>query len=162
VSLGRSWKFAHAAQVSGVVVALAAASALLTGCQTRSTAASETSKAGPRASITFCVANGQACTPEASFSVASTKELTIRAWTIGVPTGNHTQSLVILMPDGEEYPESRVGFRVPDGSKDAIPEMRTIPVADLRSAQKRLAGSWTVRLLLDGKVLATETFEMKP
>jgi hypothetical protein len=32
----------------------------------------------------------------------------------------------------------------------------------LRTSQKRLTGNWTVRLLLDGKLLSTETFEMRP
>jgi hypothetical protein len=140
----------------------AAASALLTGCQTRSTAASETAKSGPHASISFCAANAQDCTPAASFSAGTTKDLTIRSWTIGVPAGNHTQILMILMPSGEEYPETRIGFRVPDGSKDAIPEMRTIPLGELRNEQKHLTGSWTVQVLLDGRLLSTDTFEMKP
>jgi hypothetical protein len=162
VTLGRSRKLARAASVCAIAVMSACASAFLSGCQTRSTAASETSKAGPHASISFCVASPQACTPAASFSAASTKELTIRSWTLGVPAGNHTQALEIQMPSGEEYPETRIGFRVPDGSKDAIPEMRTIPMTELRSAQKPVTGSWTVRLLLDGKLITTQTFEMKP
>jgi hypothetical protein len=114
------------------------------------------------ASISFCAANAQGCTPAASFSVASTKELSIRAWTMSVPPGNHTEKLVVVMPGGEEYPETRTGFRMPDGSKDAFPETRAIPIADLRSAQKHVAGDWTVRLFLDGKLLETETFEMRP
>jgi hypothetical protein len=81
---------------------------------------------------------------------------------MGVPPGNHTETLTVLMPSGEEYPETRTGFRVPDGSKDAFPEMRAIPISDLRNAQKRVTGDWTVRLFLDGKLLETETFEMRP
>jgi hypothetical protein len=162
VIAGRSRKFARASRCGLAIVALAAVSVLCDGCQTRSTAASETAKAGPRASLAFCVASAQGCTPAATFSAANTKELTVRAWTIGAPPGNHTQSLMVMMPSGEEYPETRIGFRVLDGSKDAVPEMRTISMADLRSAQKHVTGSWTVRLLLDGKLLATETFEMKP
>jgi hypothetical protein len=162
VSLGRSWKFARATDGFAVVLALVCAAMLCTGCQTRSTAASETAKAGPVASISFCAASAQTCVPAASFSVASTRELAIRAWTTGVPLGNHTETLSVLMPGGEEFPESRTGFRVPDGSKDALPEMRTIPIADLRTAHKRVIGNWTVRLSLDGKLLETETFEMRP
>jgi len=162
VSSGRSQNFARVGRCCLIAATWAAASALLTGCQTRSTAASETAKSGPHASISFCAANAQDCTPAASFSAGTTKDLTIRSWTIGVPAGNHTQILMILMPSGEEYPETRIGFRVPDGSKDAIPEMRTIPLGELRNEQKHLTGSWTVQVLLDGKLLSTDTFEMKP
>ena len=159
---GRSWNSARVRQCCLIAATLAVGSALLAGRRTPSTAASETAKSGPHASISFCAANAQACTAAASFSAASTKELTIRSWTIGVPAGNHTQTLMILMPNGEEYPETRIGFRVPDGSKDAVPEIRTIPVGELRSTQKRLTGSWMIRLFLDGKLISTDTFEMRP
>ena len=40
--------------------------------------------------------------------------------------------------------------------------MRMIPVGELRSTQKRLTGSWMIRLFLDGKLISTDTFEMRP
>lgn len=162
MNLGRCRSSARAGQARLAIAALASVSVLCNGCQTRSTAASETAKAGPSASVSICVASAQSCVSAASFNASNTKELTIRAWTLGVPPGNHTQTLAIVMPDGSEYPETRTGFRVPDGSKDPFSELRTIPIAGLRTSQKRLTGNWTVRLLLDGKLLSTETFEMRP
>jgi hypothetical protein len=162
VNPGRSRISARAAQRCVTGVLLVGALLSCNSCQTRSTAASETAKAGPRASISFCATSAQNCAPAASFTASNTKELTIRAWTLGVPPGNHTQILAISMPDSAEYPETRTGFRVPDGSKDPFQELRTISMAELQSSPNKIAGIWTVRLLLDGKLLATEKFEMKP
>ncbi len=35
-------------------------------------------------------------------------------------------------------------------------------MAEWQSSPSKIAGIWTVRLLLDGKLLATEKFEIKP
>jgi hypothetical protein len=162
LNLGRSRISARAAQWWIAGVSIGVVSLCCTSCQTRSTAASETAKAGPTASISFCVASVENCAPAASFTASNAKELTIRSWTLGVPPGNHTQILAISMPDGAAYPETRTGFRVPDGSKEPFEELKAISMAEMKPTQNKMAGIWTVRLLLDGKLLATEKFEMKP
>lgn len=159
---GRSRISARAAQCWGAGILLVGVLLICSGSQTRSTAASETVKTGPRASISFCATSAQNCAPAASFAASNTKELTIHSWTLGVPPGNHTQTLAISMPDGAEYPETRTGFRVPDESNDPCQELRTISMAEWQSSPSKIAGIWTVRLLLDGKLLATEKFEIKP
>jgi hypothetical protein len=148
-------------RVTSAVLACVAA-ACLTSCQMRSTAASENAKAGPRAGVVFCIAKAFGCVPASAFSAAADRELTIRTSTVGIAPGNHTERIEIVGPDGSEYPETRTGFRVLEGSKEPVPETRTISIAEMRTSQRRFTGSWMVRVFLDGHLLATQNFEMRP
>jgi hypothetical protein len=40
--------------------------------------------------------------------------------------------------------------------------MRAITIPEMKRAQKHVTGNWTVRAILDGQLLAAETFDMKP
>lgn len=155
VDLRSSWR------ALGAVLACAAM-ACLTSCQMRSTAASENAKSGPRAAVLFCVVKASGCAPSFAFSAASDREITIRTTTSGAVAGNHTQRLEIVAPDGRDFPETRTGFRVVEGAGEIVPETRTIATAEMRASERRITGTWTVRVHLDGQLLATQSFEMRP
>lgn len=134
----------------------------LAGCQTHLTSANERVKQPSAATISFCDGEPTGCLPGAAFSEARTREVVIRTEIENATAGNHTEKMEIVQPDGTVYQETRVGFRVLDGSNEPIPGERAIPMANTWIQQRHVTGIWTVRLSLDGEVLATQQFVVKP
>ncbi len=66
------------------------------------------------------------------------------------------------MPDGRQYQETKVGFRVVAESTEPVEAMRTIPIAGTWVQSRHVTGVWKVRCSLDGQVLATAEFRLEP
>lgn len=149
----------------GLVVALTAAACVLTGCQPQSSSAHERNaqnRLTPVATVTFCSHKPAACSSADDFSIGATSELEIKTAIEHAAPGNHTQSLEIVMPDGRQYQETKVGFRVVAESTEPVEAMRTIPIAGTWVQSRHVTGVWKVRCSLDGQVLATAEFRLEP
>lgn len=141
---------------------LAVVSLALAGCQPQSSSANERVVSPPSAAISFCSSRPAGCAPGSVFSVTGTHDLAVKTSIEHVAPGDHTQSLEITMPDGRQYEETKVGFRVPENSNVPVPGVRTIPIAGTWIQTRNVTGVWKVRYSLDGKLLAISDFRLEP
>ena|SRR5215469_5205624 len=112
------------------------------------------SPARPSAQILFCDAPGTSCSPATSFSVAKLRDLNIVVNWTNLPAGNHTEAIAVLHGSGL-YQSFRKGFvALADGS---FSSSSALPVAGTWIARRSLTGTWTVHVLLDGHIVATQT-----
>ena len=131
------------------------------GCQM--TSADGGAPAAPvTATFSFCDKEAPVCDGETTFSAAATRDLEVKVLWQNVPTGNHVQTLEILVPGGNLYQQTQMAFGVPTGSTDPPVSIQTLPVAGTWIQQRNIMGEWTARVSLDGQVIATQTVELTP
>lgn len=116
----------------------------------------------PSAAISFCDDGTASCTPANSFSVASLRDLVININWENLPDGNHLQSLEILIPGGGLYQSTETAFLTESPSPHTFSAMRLLPVAGTWISQRQITGDWTVRVSLDGQLIATEMVQLNP
>jgi len=114
------------------------------------------------ATISFCDNGDGACTPAASFSVASMRDLVININWENLSAGNHTQMTEVLQPGGGLYQATQSSFLVSDASQSSLTMTRSLPVAGAWISQRRMTGEWSVRVSLDGKAITTQTVQLNP
>jgi hypothetical protein len=145
-----------------LLLLLALVSFGVAGCQPQTSSANERPALPSSAAISFCATGPSACVPGADFSLASTRDLAVKTSIDHVAPGQHTQILEITMPDGRQYQETKLDFRIPEVSNAPVSSMRTIPIAGTWIQTGHVTGVWKVRYSLDGKLLATSDFRIEP
>ncbi|MGH9747768.1 MAG: hypothetical protein ACRD59_16865 [Candidatus Acidiferrales bacterium] len=114
------------------------------------------------ATVSFCDDGAENCTPATSFSVSTLRDLIVNVNWENLSTGTHTQTLEILMPGGGLYQSGQTSFLVADSSQSSLTMTRTVPVAGAWIAQRRITGEWSVRVLLDGNAITSQTVNLNP
>jgi hypothetical protein len=130
------------------------------GCQTNSPSAAKVPPTPPNAALTFCESGYSDCSPASSFSVSTVRDVKINVAWENVPAGNHVQKLEILVPSGGLYQQATTAFAIPDDSTEPFVAMRSLPVAGTWIQQRQITGEWTVRVSLDGQVIASQTVQL--
>ncbi len=134
----------------------------LCGCQTNSPSGAKVPPTPPSAALTFCESGFAGCSPASSFSVSTVRDVKINIAWENVPAGNHIQKLEILVPTGGLYQQTTTAFAAPDNSSQPLAAMRSLPVAGTWIQQRQITGEWTVRVSLDGQVIASQTVQLTP
>jgi hypothetical protein len=116
----------------------------------------------PGAIFTFCDDGSPECTPATSFSVAELRDLVIKVSWENIPTGNHLQTLEIMIPGGGLYQSTQNAFLTDSSSSGSFAATRILPVAGTWIQLRQITGDWTVRVSLDGQVVASEMVALNP
>jgi hypothetical protein len=122
--------------------------------------ANPSNPAKPSAVVSFCNSTDPACTPAASFSVNSLRDLNIVVQWQNLPAGNHLQTLNVLIPASGLYQSFADNFQVAAGSQGTASITRALPVAGTWISQRSLTGNWQVQVSLDGQVAATQGLQL--
>jgi putative hemolysin len=149
----------------GAVLALmVGALVALAGCGPMSSSQSSLSMpaAPPQAAISFCNSAAANCTPEQSFSVGMVRDLDVVVNWTNLPEGTHAQKVSFLLPNGDFYTAYEKSFEVAAGSNGTLTTIQALPVAGTWISQRRLTGTWSVTVELDGQPMGTGTFEFMP
>lgn len=127
----------------------------------------------PTASIFFCDTNDVQCRTEIhEFGIDEVRDLFVFAAWRNV-TGEHTQRLRFVLPDGNTYQVIDTKFTVDPNAAgaDVQAAVRTreemavnapLAVAGTHITQRSLAGTWTVEVYLDGKFIARTQLIFRP
>jgi hypothetical protein len=152
---------------SGWKEALLAGSMLLlclpsVSCAAGSTSADGGPPAPATATISFCDDAVSGCPTESTFSLATIRDLVVKVDWFGVPAGNHSQAVRVLLPDGGTFELSQTGFLIDPRSDSSFLSVRSIPLAGSWVTQRRVTGTWSVEVSLDGQLVSTRAVEMTP
>lgn len=115
----------------------------------------------PSAQILLCDAPGSSCSAATSFSISKLRDLNIVVNWSKLPVGNHAQGLAVLHNSAGLYQSFHQGFLVPDGGS-TFSTSNALPVAGTFIARRRLTGTWTIQVSLDGHLVATQTVTLTP
>jgi hypothetical protein len=131
--------------------------------------------------VFFCETSTTQCrSTNSTFSAGKLRDLFVFVTWPGA-AGNRVQTLEFYLPDGSLYQKKETAFSaragiararatpgavaVPDEyltSSQGVPTVVTsLPVAGTYITQRNLFGTWTVRVLLDGKPVASSQFTLK-
>jgi hypothetical protein len=132
------------------------------GCQTNSPSGAKVPPTSPSAALTFCESGFASCSPTSSFSVSALRDVRINVAWENVPAGNHIQKLEVLVPTGGLYQQTTTAFAAPDNSSQPLVAVQSLPVAGTWIQQRQITGEWTVRVSLDGQVIASQTVQLTP
>lgn len=113
-------------------------------------------------SVTLCNRTPSSCTSGASFSLATLRDLAINVDWSNVPAGTHTQTTEILEPSGGLFEVKSQAFAIADNSNGAAQTEEIVPVSGTMITQRRLTGTWKVRVSLDTTMSATQTVQIDP
>jgi hypothetical protein len=112
-----------------------------------------------QAVITLCDSSTTNCTPATSFGLQSMRDLQVVVnWQNLVP-GTHAQKVSFILPGGDLYQAFEMSFEVAGGSATT---MQALPVTGTWITQRRLTGTWSVALELDGQPVGTQTVLFTP
>jgi len=126
-----------------------------------------------RATVFFCENSNVACrTGINDFKVDDLRDLYVFvAW--GNLSGEHTQQLRFVLPNGDAYQtlESKFTTLASTNSENVQVAARSrgeptvanvLPVAGTHISQRSLTGTWTVEVLLDGKLVTRTSLILRP
>ncbi len=113
------------------------------------------------ASISACNKTPNACADAQTFSLAQIRDLAIHVDWKNVSAGTRTQKLEVLDPGGGSYQVMNTSFLEEDGGNGEAQTDALIPISGSMITQRGITGTWTLRVSLDGQVVATQsvTFE---
>jgi hypothetical protein len=119
----------------------------------------------PSVAVKFCDVFGDPnCTAMNTFSLLQIRDLIIWVNWQNVPTGTHTQTVIIYLgqPSSTPFTTYFNSFAI-----DAVPVgpsqlMVDFPIAGTAISQRRLTGTWTVQVSLDSVLMTTQTFQLTP
>ncbi|MHB8755838.1 MAG: hypothetical protein ACYC92_12925 [Candidatus Acidiferrales bacterium] len=74
-----------------------------------------------------------------------------------LPPGHHTQTLNIIHPGGGLYQSFRSAFLIDKSSTRSLTTTNALPVAGTWIVQRSLLGQWKVHVILDGRLITTQT-----
>lgn len=114
------------------------------------------------AAITLCDDGTPDCTPATSFEVNTVRDLVITVDWNNLPPGNHIQTLEILIPAGGPYQVTQLALNAGNSPTGSFTTTRILPVAATWIPQRQITGDWTVRVSLDGQVIATQVVQLNP
>jgi hypothetical protein len=112
--------------------------------------------------LKLCDTGAQNCMGSGNFSVATIRDLSLGVEWQNVPGGTHTQEIALVQPNGVVYQSVSHGFSIPDGTTGPSSVSDVIPVAGTFITQRSLTGQWSVQVSLDGKPIASQTFQFEP
>ena len=127
----------------------------------------------PMASIFFCGTNDVQCRTKINeFGLDELRDLFIFAAWKHV-SGEHTQQIRLLLPDGNLYQTFETKFTTDGnakkaGVKNAVRSREesavsvALPIAGTHITQRSLSGAWTVELYLDGALITKTTLTFQP
>jgi hypothetical protein len=144
---------------------LAGTAALLlfgaSACQMQSTSGNGGGRPPAAAAlISFCDDGVASCPSASSFRVTSMRDLVVLINWENVPAGNHTEVLELLLPGGADYRVTQSAFLISGSSSGSFSTRRTFPVSGTPISQRRITGNWSVRVSLDGQLIATQILEL--
>jgi hypothetical protein len=131
------------------------------GCQTQSMGGGNPPPV-LAATISLCDDGISGCPTSNSFSAAAMRDLVIKVGWENLPAGNHVQTTEILIPGGGLYQSTRTAFLIEDGAPGSLTTKRILPVAGTWIPQRQITGNWSVRVSLDGQIIASQTVELNP
>ncbi len=127
----------------------------------------------PQAEVFFCETQAVECRTTASdFDITKLRDLFVFVSWRGV-TGEHTQELRLLLPDGNLYQTITARFttapialspevQVAKDSRGEPTVVSVLPVAGTFITQHFLVGTWTVEVILDGQSITRVSFTLRP
>jgi len=135
----------------------------LAGCGPMNSSQPATGPAAqPQAAITFCNTASPNCSSEQSFSVALVRDLDVVVNWANLPEGTHAQKVSFVLPNGDFYTAYEKSFEVAATTGGTLTTVQALPVAGTWISQRRLTGTWSVTVELDGQSVGTSTFEFMP
>jgi len=113
------------------------------------------------ASISVCNKTPNACADAQTFSLAQIRDLAIHVDWKNISSGTRTQKLEMLDPGDGSYQVLNTSFVEEDGGTGEAQTNSLIPISGSMITQREMTGAWTLRVSLDGQVVATQriTFE---
>lgn len=147
----------------GTPASLLAAVALAAGCA--GGVVSQTATAPPAAAsvtVQVCDSANSSCTGADSLSIAKVRDIAVTANWSNLAAGTHTQTVEVVLPNGDLYQELGTPFSVPDMPNGPQAVVMHIPVAGTWITQRELTGKWNVRLSADGQIFSAQSFELQP
>ncbi len=127
----------------------------------------------PAATLFFCTTNDVQCrTSITDFDLDAVRDLFVFAAWRNL-SGEHTQQLRFVLPDGNTYQAMETKFTVDATSTDTNVQVAArsreekatsvaFAVAGTHITQRSLSGTWTVELYLDGKLIAQSPLTLRP
>jgi hypothetical protein len=115
-----------------------------------------------QASVTVCNRTPSGCAPGASFSLGTLRDLAINTAWSNVPAGTHTQTTEILEPGGGLFETKSQAFAIADNSDGTAQTEEIVPVSGTMITQRRLTGTWKVRVSLDTTMNVMQTVQLGP
>lgn len=149
-----------------LMVALLGAAAALGGCATTSSSPTPVppvvNTAPLELAVRVCDSGTPNCPGETKFSLGSLHDLQVNVDWKNMPGGTHTQEITFLLPNGVVYQSMSHGFGVTEGVLGSPTVGGAMPVAGTYITQRELTGQWTVKVSLDGTVMAMQSVEFQP
>lgn len=112
--------------------------------------------------LMLCDTGTQGCAGSGTFSISTIRDLSLGVEWQNVPGGTHTQEIALVQPNGVIYQSVSHGFSIPDGTTGTSSVSDVIPVAGTFITQRSLTGQWSIQVSLDGKPVASQTFQFEP
>jgi hypothetical protein len=114
------------------------------------------------ATVTFCNSATPSCAGASTFSLRALRDLNINVSWQNVAKGTHAQTVTVLSPDGELFQAMEIAFEIPAGSQGTATVTQTLPVIGTWITQRRLTGTWNIRVSLDDQAIATNPIQLTP
>ena len=143
-----------------------AASFCLLGCAENSPMSSggtgTPTPADVSAVVTVCNMTPDGCSQNTSFSLATIRDLSVHVQWTNVAPGTQTQTLQLLDPAGGSYQVTNSSFVVAEGSDGQASTDVLIPIRGSMITQRQITGTWTVKLMLNGKPFSSQNVILQP
>jgi hypothetical protein len=134
----------------------------LAGCAEGGAMSSAPAQPQIAATVTTCNRTPSGCVTQGSFSLAAMRDLAVHVDWQNVPPGTRTQKLELLDPGGGSYQVVNASFVIEEGATGSAATDALIPISGSAIAQRQITGSWTIRISLDGVLVATQGVAFQP